>query len=160
MIWLAIGFILLGIVLGASGMKRAGQTFRNVARSAWRPGVSMLALIALVGSVVALTREAWLPGLVLAAVFIFFSLSARIRLSPRQSPSPPPPPQPPLTKGGMTLQDAASILGVPQDASVDEIHAAYVRLMRVVHPDRGGATGLAMQLNTARDLMMEARRRG
>jgi len=60
----------------------------------------------------------------------------------------------------MTLQDAASILGVSPDATTEEIQAAYVRLMRVVHPDHGGATGLAMQLNAARDLMLEARRRG
>ena len=156
MIWLAIGFILLGIFLGASGMRRAGRTVRNVARSAWRPGVSMLALVALVGSIVALMRQAWVPGLVLAAVFVFFSLSARARPQRPQSP----PPMPPQPRGGMSLQDAASILGVAPDATTDEIQAAYVRLMRVVHPDHGGATGLAVQLNTARDLMLEARRRG
>jgi hypothetical protein len=154
MIWLAIGFILLGIFLGASGMKRAGRTLRNVAKSAWRPGVSMLALVALVGSIVALMRQAWVPGLILAAVFVFFSLSARKRPSLGAAPPPSPP------KGGMTLQDAALTLGVAPDATTEEIQAAYVRLMRVVHPDHGGATGLAMQLNAARDLMLEARRRG
>lgn len=150
MLWLAIGFILLGIFLGASGMKRAGQTLRSVAKGAWRPGASMLALAAMVGAIVAAMREAWVPALLLAAVAFSLSLGARVRPPAR----PPPPPRP-----GMGLPEAASILGVAPDASAEEIQNAYVRLMRLVHPDRGGATGLAVQLNTARDLMLEARRR-
>ncbi|MEO6340383.1 MAG: DnaJ domain-containing protein [Caulobacteraceae bacterium] len=148
MLWLAIGFILVGIVLGASGMKRAGRTLSGVAKSAWRPGTSMMALAALVGAVVAAMRSAWLPALLLTGVFVSLSLGSRIR--PAAKPGPPPAP-----RSGMSLKDAASILGVPPDASADEVQNAYVRLMRVVHPDHGGATGLAVQLNAARDLMLE-----
>ena len=40
------------------------------------------------------------------------------------------------------------------EATPDEIQAAYVRLMRRVHPDAGGAAGLASQLNAARDRLL------
>ncbi|HET6970801.1 MAG TPA: molecular chaperone DnaJ, partial [Phenylobacterium sp.] len=32
--------------------------------------------------------------------------------------------------------------------------AAYARLIRAVHPDKGGTAGLAAQLNAARDRML------
>jgi curved DNA-binding protein CbpA len=43
------------------------------------------------------------------------------------------------------------VLGVAPDADAEAVQAAYVRLMRRVHPDTGGAPGLAAQLNAARD---------
>ena len=33
--------------------------------------------------------------------------------------------------------------------------AAYNRLMRMAHPDKGGTSGLAAQLNAARDRLLE-----
>jgi len=47
----------------------------------------------------------------------------------------------------MSLDDARRILGVGPDASKQEIQAAYTRLMRLAHPDKGGTVGLASQLN-------------
>jgi DnaJ-class molecular chaperone len=46
------------------------------------------------------------------------------------------------------------MLGVDTSASEAEIQAAYLRLMRRVHPDHGGASGLAAQLNLARDRLL------
>jgi DnaJ-class molecular chaperone len=43
---------------------------------------------------------------------------------------------------------------VAAGAGPDEIQAAYVRLMRAVHPDAGGTSGLAAQLNAARDRLL------
>ena len=43
--------------------------------------------------------------------------------------------------------------GVAPDASDEVVQAAYLRLIRRVHPDAGGAEGLAAQLNAARDTM-------
>ena len=51
--------------------------------------------------------------------------------------------------------EARSILGVPADASQDEIKEAYARLMRMAHPDKGGTSGLAAQLNAARDRLLK-----
>jgi curved DNA-binding protein CbpA len=50
---------------------------------------------------------------------------------------------------------ARDILGVGPDASSADIQAAYSRLMLRVHPDRGGAPGLAVQLNLARDRLLK-----
>jgi curved DNA-binding protein CbpA len=55
----------------------------------------------------------------------------------------------------MSLKEARSILGVSADADPDEIEAAYRRLMRMAHPDKGGTTGLAAQLNAARERLLE-----
>ena len=57
--------------------------------------------------------------------------------------------------GPMSLNEARSVLGVGPEASTQEIQAAYTRLMRVVHPDRGGAVGLAVQLNLARERLLK-----
>jgi DnaJ-domain-containing protein 1 len=59
--------------------------------------------------------------------------------------------------GAMSLNDARAVLGVGPDASAEEIQAAYGRLMRRVHPDHGGAPGLALQLNLARDRLLKRR---
>lgn len=41
-----------------------------------------------------------------------------------------------------TRTDACAVLGVPPDASIDEIRIAYRDRMRALHPDRGGADDL------------------
>lgn len=51
--------------------------------------------------------------------------------------------------------EARSILGVSATADEAEIRAAYQRLIVRVHPDRGGAEGLAAQLNAARDRLLK-----
>jgi curved DNA-binding protein CbpA len=55
----------------------------------------------------------------------------------------------------MSLDEARSILGVGADATREEIQAAYSRLMRLAHPDKGGTSGLAAQLNAARDRLLK-----
>jgi hypothetical protein len=52
---------------------------------------------------------------------------------------------------------SASILGVGPDASKAEIQAAYSRLIRMAHPDKGGTAGLAAQLNAARDRLLDGK---
>jgi curved DNA-binding protein CbpA len=54
----------------------------------------------------------------------------------------------------MSRAEAASMLGVAETAGRQEIEAAYRRLMFRVHPDQGGAAGLAAQLNTARSVLL------
>lgn len=53
----------------------------------------------------------------------------------------------------LSRSEAAAILGVASDASADVVKAAYNRLLRVVHPDLGGSTFLAQQVNAAKEVM-------
>ena len=55
----------------------------------------------------------------------------------------------------MSAHQARAILGVGENATPDEIQVAYKRLMLRVHPDNGGAAGLAAQLNAARDRLLK-----
>jgi curved DNA-binding protein CbpA len=55
----------------------------------------------------------------------------------------------------MSEADARALLGVTPEADRAEIEAAYKRLMRMAHPDSGGTTGLAAQLNAARDRLLK-----
>jgi hypothetical protein len=56
--------------------------------------------------------------------------------------------------GAMTPEEARAVLGVGPKASRDEIREAYHRLMKKVHPDQGGSTYLASQLNAAKDVLL------
>jgi hypothetical protein len=68
-----------------------------------------------------------------------------------------PPPQGRPTEGGFrpSLTEARDPGRRAADASKDEIQAAYARLIRLAHPDKGGTAGLAAQLNAARDRLLK-----
>jgi hypothetical protein len=56
---------------------------------------------------------------------------------------------------GLSAAQARDILGVGSGAGREEVQAAYTRLMRLAHPDKGGTAGLAAQLNAARDRLLK-----
>lgn len=58
----------------------------------------------------------------------------------------------------MSLKRAADILGVSIDANKEEIIAAHRRLMDRLHPDKGGSSYLAAELNAAKKVMLDAAR--
>ncbi len=132
---LAAAAILVFVVWGAGG--------RHLSRFAdWR-GASGLAAIGLLAAAVFLVvRGLLIAALALAVVGLGLALSARW---PRASA-----PQPPNGEA-MSLDEARAILGVGPTATAAEIRAAYARLMRRAHPDQGGTSGLAAQVNAARD---------
>jgi len=57
--------------------------------------------------------------------------------------------------GAMSLDEAYKVLGVPFSATRQEIIDAHRKLILKNHPDRGGSSYLAAQINQAKDLLLK-----
>lgn len=57
---------------------------------------------------------------------------------------------------GMGLEEARRILDVEADATREDIIQAHRRLMQKMHPDRGGSTFLAAQINQAKKTLLNS----
>ncbi len=55
----------------------------------------------------------------------------------------------------MSLDEAASVLGLSVDADAEEIRSAHRKLIAQIHPDKGGTDYLAAKINEARDLLLK-----
>ena len=56
--------------------------------------------------------------------------------------------------GAMTRQEALSVLGLGAHATREEVIEAHRRLMSKNHPDKGGSTFIAQQLNEAKRVLI------
>ena len=79
---------------------------------------------------------------------IFWWVSRRFR------PIAPPPPSSSISTT-LTERDAREVLGLGLAPSREDIIEAHRRLMQKVHPDLGGSTYLARQLNEAKKVLLE-----
>lgn len=139
MLYLALGGALLVGYLWLTGGK-----VPILKRREWRILTAAMALVAFTAATFVGVRGAWGSAIVLVVVGLWLAASSRKTAVG--------PAAPPTTRMGDG--EARRILGVGPDATHAEIQAAYTRLMRAVHPDKGGTAGLAAQLNAARDRLL------
>ena len=59
-----------------------------------------------------------------------------------------------VTPRAMPPAEARALLGVGDQASLQEIREAHRRLISRVHPDTGGSAELATRVNAARDALV------
>jgi hypothetical protein len=137
--YLLIGFL----AFAAVGWLKRNRLLRL---PTWRLGAGSLSIATFAAALYCGLRGLWVPTTLLAVIGAWCAVSARHpRAQARVAAS-----------AAMSLADARSILGVGDTATPAEIKAAYTRLMQRVHPDAGGAAGLAAQLNLARDRLLKA----
>lgn len=140
MLYLAVGGAVLALYIWASRRKTP-----LLKRREWRIVSGALSLAAFTAAAYSGVRGGWGPAIVLGVVGLWLAASTR-KVGVAAAP-------PPAAK--MSADEARRILGVGAEAGRDEIQAAYTRLMRAVHPDKGGTAGLAAQLNAARDRLLK-----
>jgi len=132
MVFVALGGLLLALLI------RGPRSLLGLGRM----GMVLLSLVAGAGALYAGLRGSWLGASLLLTGALWLAADARGRAAPPAS--------------SMSMAEARATLGVAEGASRPEIEAAYRRLIQRVHPDVGGAPGLAAQLNRARDTLLAA----
>jgi hypothetical protein len=140
MFYLLLGGVVLLFIL-------SGRASRFLKGDGWRVGAGALAVVCFAGAGYAGIRSAWEVCIVLLVIGIWTATTARQRPVIRKV----------AVKSEVSVTEARSILGVGPQASKAEIKAAYARLIRLAHPDKGGTAGLAAQLNAARDRLLDGK---
>ncbi|HWF77611.1 MAG TPA: J domain-containing protein [Caulobacteraceae bacterium] len=142
MILVALAVLALAALVGLGRKPLMGGL---MARAQGRYAAVGMAAVAIAAAAWDAVRGGWLGGSILATAALWLVTSAsRPRVGQVRH---------------MGLAEAASMLGVAESADLETIEAAYRRLMFRVHPDQGGAAGLAAQLNAARAAMLAAKGR-
>ena len=141
MIFLLIAGVVLAVVVWMGWGKPV------LTRGQWRVGTGLMAVVTIGGGALVASRGGYEKGLALIAVGGVLAYMTRSRRGPK--------PPPKVEQRLMSAAQARALLGLPEEASTDEVKTAHTRLMKLAHPDRGGTSGLAAQLNAARDRLLK-----
>ena len=137
--------MLIYAALGAAALwflVSLGRGKAIVRRREWRLVSGAVSVAAFVAAALVGVEGRWPISIVLVVLGLWLATAARVNGAA---------PAVPGDSTRMSETEARSILGVGPDADEEDIQLAYTRLMRMAHPDKGGTTGLASQLNAARD---------
>lgn len=145
MIALALGLGALGLLLWAAQRFSAAEVSSIKALGAWVAALGGLSLVALL--MFSGRGGMALAGFVLAGPLVWSWWKEAQQLQ-RGRPSVMPP---------MSRAEALEVLGLQDPVSDSDIRAAWMRLMRVAHPDGGGSDWLAARVNQARDVLLRGR---
>ena len=141
MIYLALGAGLLWLLLFS---QRSKPIFKY---PQWRIASAVLSVALFAVAAFLAIRAQWGKAIVLLVLGLWLVSVSRF---PRAAPKPAEPPTEP-----MSVAEAYSILDLQPGCTREDVQAAYMRLMKVVHPDKGGGAGLAAKLNAARDRLLK-----
>ena len=119
----------------------------RVLMAEWRAPAAIVSIGLFAAAAFEGLRGGIVPAIILLIVGLLLVGAARWPRAARRT-APP-------AGSGMSLVEARSVLGVGPDATEADIRAAHARLIRINHPDTGGTTGLASQLNAARDRLLK-----
>jgi hypothetical protein len=142
MIYLALGGGLLWLLLFS-------QDKRPILKHAqWRVASAVVAVLAFAGAALLSLRGDWPVAIVLLVIGLWTAASARHPRAARAKAATVP-------SEAISISEAYAILDLKPGCTREDVQAAYQRLMKVVHPDRGGGEGLAAKLNAARDRLLK-----
>lgn len=127
-----------------------GWRKRVLTRGEWRAGAGVLGIGAVIGAGLVAIRGDWELGVALAVLGAVLLAGARSQRGPYAKRTPAG-----RAAAALSAEEARALLGVGASAGPEEIRAAHARLIRMAHPDRGGTTGLAAQINAARDRLLK-----
>jgi DnaJ-domain-containing protein 1 len=137
LIWLALAAIAVWALVRLGRQSEGGR-----GRGQWRVAATLFSAVMLAGGVLLASKGAWIPAVGLIGASLWLTIASRQRaVAPRSE--------------AMSDTEARAILGVPADATVQDINTAWKRLMGRAHPDQGGTQGLASRLNAARDHLLK-----
>jgi len=148
--WLIFGGGGLLLLLALGWLTRtAPNTVRSVLIGAiWLSLAAIGVVLLLTGRVAGLAALIFGLSPWLARLLRLPQLWRLLREGPPRAAPPPP------AEGAMSRTQAYAILGLAPGATPAQIRDAHRRLIRANHPDRGGSTWIAAQLNQARDLLL------
>lgn len=135
LIWLALAAVAVWALV------RLGRQSEGPKRGQWRIAATLLSAALIGGGILAMSKSAWIAGIGMVAAGLYLVVASRMRTAP-------------VWRESMDLEEARAVLGVPADATAEQIHAAWRRQMARTHPDQGGTKGLAARVNAARDRLL------